>query len=39
LAEYVIEVPPFNPKTTGADEILKIVELFETNLANRTSDE
>jgi hypothetical protein len=39
LAEYVIEVPPFNPKTTGADEILKIVELFETNLSNRTSDE
>jgi NLI interacting factor-like phosphatase len=39
LAEYVIEVPPFNPKTSGADEILKIVELFEKNLANRTSDE
>lgn len=32
LAEYVIEVPPFNPKTSGPDELLKIVELFETNL-------
>ena len=32
LAEYVIEVPPFNPKTSGPDELLKIAELFETNL-------
>jgi hypothetical protein len=33
LARFVVEVLPFNPKTSTSDELLKIAELIETTLA------